>query len=147
MNIKKLIFIISLFTLSVASSAHIVDRSNHIYTYEEMCRNLQQFDSVWHEKVTLQEIAKTYDGRSIHQMVIGNPEAPHALYIHSTIHGREWMNTWCLMTILEDYLRKWNLHYAHGRTYGDVFNACCIHFIPMLNPDGVCISQFGPDSI
>ena len=57
--------------------------------------------------------------------------AQHHVLLQGAIHGREHLTAWLLMA-LADY---WLDHGILG--YGDV----CYHIIPMINPDGVTLSQ------
>lgn len=137
-------FLLLCFLSVVSVHSEVVNRSAHsYYTYVEMKEDLELLDSIYPDRVHLSVLGKTIDDRNIYELIVGDTLAPNAIYVHAAIHAREWMNTWVLMAIVEDYLKKWDSHYASGRTYGDILNHCCIHLIPMLNPDGVSISQFG----
>ena len=125
----------------------IVDTSNHTYTYEEMVEDIHNLDEKYPDRIEVSIIGHSVDKRPLYQVIIGNKDSKNAIYIQSTIHGREWMNTWVLMKSLEMHLDNWNEIAPHGITYGEVFNNCCIYLLPMVNPDGVTISQLGFDAI
>lgn len=134
-------------TVLAAPNEEIVDASKHTYSYTEMCEDLNLLAEKYPEKMSLSTIGTSVDGRAIYQVVLGNPNAKNAIFIMSTIHGREWMNTWVLMDSLEMNLQNWDTFAPNGETYGNVFADCCIYFVPMVNPDGVTISQYGIDAI
>lgn len=125
------------------SSEEIVDTSDHIYSYMEMMEDIGLLGAKYPDKIQVSSVGNSLDNRMIFQIVIGNPNAPKAIYVQSTIHAREWMNTWILMKSLEMYLQNWGQQLPNGETYGQIFEDCCVYFLPMINPDGVTISQFG----
>lgn len=125
----------------------IVDTSDHIYSYEEMMGDIQQLGEKYPEYIHVSGLGTSLDDRIIFQIVIGNPNAPKAIYVQSSIHAREWMNTWIMMKSLEENLKNWDTVLPNGETYGQIFEDCCIYLLPMVNPDGVTISQFGFDGI
>lgn len=146
----NVLLLLSLLTISFSTlfaEDKIVDTSNHIYTYDEMVDDITKLDEKYPDRIEVSTIGTSVDNRGIYQIILGNKNAKNAIYIQSTIHGREWMNTWVLMESLEKHLDNWNEIAPHGITYGEVFNNCCIYFLPMVNPDGVIISQSGLDKI
>lgn len=99
------------------------------YTYSQMMADLTVLSQ--NENVTLSSIGKSELGRKIPVLRIGAENADCHILIHGGIHGREHMTSW-LVTALADY---WIGHDI--LSCGDV----CVHIIPMVNPDGVTISQ------
>lgn len=125
----------------------IVDTSEHIYSYLEMMEDIELLGQTYPNLIQVSSAGTSADDRFIFQIVVGNPNAPKAIYMQSTIHGREWMNTWILMKSLEMNLRNWNEVLPNGETYGQIFEDCCVYFLPMVNPDGATISQLGMRAI
>ena len=152
MKVKRLLsFIVTLSLVfpctAFAEEEHVVDESNHIYTYEEMVADIQRLNEKYPDRVEVSTIGNSVDKRPLYQVILGNKDAKNAIFIMSTIHAREWMNTWVLMDSLEICLDNWNNQAPNGETYAGVFNDCCIYLVPMVNPDGVTISQRGIDAI
>ena len=136
------------FSMTVfAAEEKIVDDSNHTYSYAEMQEDIDLLAKKHPDKVKISTIGTTVDGRAIYQVVIGNSNSQNAIFIMAAIHGREWMNTWILMDSLEMHLDNWKEKAPSGKTYEEVFENCCIYLIPMVNPDGVTISQYGINAI
>lgn len=131
----------------VVQKGDIVDTSEHLYSYVEMTEDIQQLGERYPDKIQVSVIGHSVDNRMILQVIMGNPNAQKAIYVQSTIHAREWMNTWIMVKSLEMCLDNWDQVLRNGQTYGQIFNECCVYFIPMVNPDGVTISQFGFDAI
>ena len=130
-----------------AERVNIVDTSNHTYTYTEMVEDINMLAEKHPDKINVSTVGTSVDGRALYQVILGNKDAKNAIYIQSTIHGREWMNTWIMMEQLELCCDNWSQIAPHGCTYEEVFNNCCIYLLPMVNPDGVTISQLGLDEI
>lgn len=126
---------------------NIVDTSKHNYSFAEMQEDLNQLAQKYPDQLKVSTVGTSVDGRAIYQAILGNPQAKNAIFIMGTIHGREWMNSWILMEMLEFNLDNWNNIAPNKETYGNVFNDCCIYLLPMVNPDGVEISQNGLNAI
>lgn len=103
------------------------------YTYEEMVKDAQTLANAYPDLVTLDSIGTSELGRDIPVLRIGREDATYHVLFQGAIHGREHMTSWLIMA-LADYWVDNNL-----MGYGDV----CYHLIPMINPDGVVISQTG----
>lgn len=131
----------------VVMPVDIVDTSNHTYSYDEMLVDLALLKEKYPDKMEISSVGTSVDGRAIYQVILGNRNAKHAIYVQAAIHGREWMNSWVLMESLEMCLDNWHCIAPHGKTYGEIFQNCCVYLLPMVNPDGVTISQFGLDAI
>jgi len=146
---KVILLLIAIFMLIFttkevhASELDIVDTKNHTYTYTEFAEDVFLLGALHPEKMSVSSLGKSVDGRDIYQIILGNKDAKNAIIVQGTIHGREWMNSWMLMESLEMCLNNWNQLAPCGKTYGEVFQNCCIYLIPMVNPDGVTLSQYG----
>lgn len=101
------------------------------YSYEQMIADAEWIAQSYPELVTRDSIGQSELGRDIPVLRIGSESAQHHVLIHGAIHGREHMTAWLVMA-LTDYWVDHNV-----TAYGDV----CFHMIPMVNPDGVIISQ------
>lgn len=148
--ICMLVVLLSNFSIPVYANplVNIVDTSKHTYSFLEMQEDIALLDFKYPDRIEVSSVGTSVDGRAIHQIIIGNKNAKNAIYIQASIHGREWMNTWILMESLEMCLDNWDTGIAfNGKTYGQVFQNCCIYLLPMVNPDGVTISQYGLNAI
>ncbi len=125
----------------------IVDTSTQLYTYEKLAEDLAELKSKYPDYINVSVLDVTADGRNIYLATVGNPNAQREILVHASIHAREYINSMLVMSQLEFYFQNWNNEYKDGYTYGDVFNTVCLYMIPMVNPDGVSIAQFGANGI
>ncbi len=127
------------------SNETFVDTSSAMYTYEDMVSDIKSFESTYASLVKVKSLGKTADGRDIYDIVIG--KGGKQLVVHGGCHAREYMGTQLVMNQTENLLKHyWDGSYS-GRSYRELLNGWQIHVIPMLNPDGVTISQKGIDGI
>ena len=104
-----------------------------VYTYEQMMTDLREMEDLYGDVAEVEIIGMSELGRELPVLRIGDENAQYHVLIHASIHGREHTTSWLVMA-MADY---WLNHGIAG--YGDV----CYHIVPMLNPDGVTISQTG----
>ncbi len=102
-----------------------------IYTYEAMLGDLQELAANYLQWVTLDSAGASELGKDIPVLILGDPSAEHQVLMQGAIHGREHMTAWLLMAMAEQWLKTgWP-------------EDICVHILPMVNPDGVTISQTG----
>lgn len=118
----------------------LVNDKDKVYDYNDMTADLRRLVYKYPGKAGLSSLGKSYDGRDIWCLRIGSAYAGKRLVIDAAIHGREWKNTQVLMRQAEEILREYNEH-------KDRFRNVCLYLIPMDNPDGVTISQYGYQGI
>lgn len=118
-----------------------------LYTYEQMESDLQQLSDFYPEYLSVDSAGITPDDRNIWVATLGNMSSNKHIFIQSSIHGREYMNTLLTMKSLEYYLDKYDTGRYKEYTYREIFSQLCFHIMPMSNPDGVSISQNGPYAI
>ena len=125
----------------------IVQTQDSLYTYEQMVKDLETMELCFPGQIQVKELGVTADGRSIKEAVLGDEKAERHLMIQASIHGREYMNTQVAMRQLELFLRNYEIGSYRNMTYEELLQGLCVHVIPMANPDGVTISQYGPKGI
>lgn len=103
------------------------------YSYTQMCSDIAALQASYPELVTTAVIGSSELGADIPVLRIGSLNAKYHILLHGAIHGREHMTAWLLMAMADYWLDHDIL------SYGDV----CYHIIPMINPDGVAVSQSG----
>lgn len=137
------------FNYSVAA-LNIVETSKqsiYYYSYDELCGDLDEIKSKFPEMVQLNAIGSTADNRTIFEIVIGNPEAEHSILLVAGMESCEYMTSMFAAKLSEYYAHYGNEGYYNGYSYAELLEHCSIHIIPMLNPDGVTLSQYYIDSV
>lgn len=124
-----------------------VKLSDNIYTYDEMTEDITRLAKRYPDACSVSVIGTTADGRNIYDILLGNPYAEKQLVITASCHAREYMTSLLVMEQLEYCLNGLYTKDYKDISYKELFDNCAVHFIPMINPDGVTISQFGKDGI
>lgn len=106
--------------------------------FESMCQTLHNMKKKYSDQMRLNISGISADKREIWEVEIGDRQAPYHILLHGAIHGREYLNTELILWMIRTYLQ--NLQ-------RNEYEAACLHILPMVNPDGVCISREGPHAI
>lgn len=122
---------------------HPVDK----YSYAQMEADMAALARRYPDKVRITSIATTADGRNVYDMVIGSDRASKKILVNGAIHGREYMVVPIIMKQTEQLLAYSGTGTYMGMPLSQLMSGIQIHVIPMANPDGVSISQFGEDGI
>lgn len=124
-----------------------IDTTNFLYTYETMLFDLDRLKATYYEKMIVRTIAITKDNKEVYEIIIGKPNGKKHIIIHAGIHAREYMTSLLVMRQMEYYLQCLEKETYRGILYRDLFSEITFHIVPMVNPDGVSISQFGLNNI
>lgn len=122
--------------IAVKEEPWIVDAKDAVYSYEDMTGDLRELVSKYRGKAALRSLGTSEDGRDIWCFRMGNPSAARKIVLDAGIHAREWLNPLMIMHWSEGVLRQ----YAD---YKQELNQVCLYVVPMINPDGISISQSG----
>lgn len=115
-----------------------------MYTYSNLEMDAKLLLQAFSDLVTMDSLGTTADGRSIYHFLAGNPDAKTKIFINGGIHGREYMTCQLVMKQLINYLQHIKMQEIYGDTsYLEMWESCAVHVVPMINPDGVTISQYG----
>ena len=106
-------------------------RPANLYTYWDMLSHIEKLKKQYPKSLSVSSIGTSEQGRDIPVLRIGSADAEHQVLLQGAIHGREYLTAWLLMAMADYWLARGILD------HGDV----CYHIIPMVNPDGVIISQ------
>lgn len=117
------------------------------YSYDQMCRDIRSLSSRYGDLMHTNVIGTTLDGRSIYEIVLGNTNAGKHILIHAGIHAREYMTPLLVMKQLEHGLAFYNSSSYEGVPLSTLLDQVAIHYVPMVNPDGISLSQFGISAI
>ena len=117
------------------------------YSYDQMSTDIRKLSSRYSSLMKTNVIGKTLDGRDLYEVIVGNPNAPKHILVHAGIHAREYMTPLLVMKQMEYSLAFYSSGSYEGRPLSDLFNQVAIHYVPMVNPDGISLSQFGISAI
>lgn len=118
-----------------------------LYSYEQMEQDITAMAARYGSRMKYEVIGQSLDGRNIYNIIVGNPNAPKKILIQGAIHAREYVTIPLMMQQLEHLLAASDFGYFHDKPLPDMLNNVAIHFVPMANPDGVSLSQFGEAAI
>lgn len=123
-------------------------RIKKIYSYQDMKVDLRGLSERYPEILRAFRLAKTADGRWIYGIRLGNARAKNRFVIQASMHAREWFNTELLMRLVKRTCRQWERNVSYqGISCKKLLDGVCFFILPMVNPDGVAISQRGPKGI
>lgn len=117
------------------------------YSYDQMAEDMLALQRVYGDKVRISSIGESLDGRAIYDIMVGNPNASKHLMIQGGMHAREYMTPLIMMAQVELALYYYNQGHYNRRALSDMFQNVAVHFVPMTNPDGIALSQFGIGAI
>ncbi len=118
-----------------------------IYTYEEMVEDIRQLQARYPELLRVDTAGVSADGRDLYVLTMGGKNATQHILVHAGIHAREYTNPLLVMEQLEQCLEYYESGSFHGTNYRDLFSNTAVHIIPMVNPDGIALSQFGESAL
>ena len=125
----------------------IVDVSKVKYGYSEMVDDLEKLSDKYGDKMSYSSIGRSLDGRNIYAVTLGSPNAEKQIIISAGIHGREYLTPLLVMKQLEFYLYNYDTAEYGKIPFSEIFEEYRFCILPMCNPDGVTLSQFGIGAI
>jgi len=129
------------------SALDIVDTSKELYSYEEMLQDIGELEARYPQAVQSRVMGESVDGRDLVEVILGNPEADNQIMVQAAIHGREYMTSLLVMKMTEYYAHYYEDGEYNGVPYRDLLEQTGIRIVPMANPDGVTISQYGAEAL
>ena len=117
------------------------------YSYDQMVQDINSLGETYSGMFQTNVIGTSLDGRNIYEIVVGNQNASKHILVHAGIHAREYMTPLLVMKQLEYGLHFYNSGKYASYSLSTMFDQVAIHYVPMVNPDGIAISQFGTDAI
>lgn len=123
------------------ASANIVN-PNQVYSYTIMQRDIESLVTRYPDLVSSESLGATAYGRQLWAVKLGRGES--ALFLNGSHHAREWMTSSLLMKMIDSYAQAYdNNETIGGYHVRSLLDEVSIWFVPMVNPDGVTLSQQG----
>lgn len=130
------------FTAAPVQAATNIVNPNQVYSYNLMKRDIERLVQEYPDLVTAESLGKSPYGRDLWAVKLGRGDS--VLFLNGSHHAREWMTTSLLMKMLDTYAQSYK---ANGKIGGydvrSLLDEVSIWFVPMVNPDGVTLSQQG----
>ena len=118
------------------------------YTYENLESDISALVSEFGSVVKSSVLGVSADNRNIYELTVGEPSAENQILLTATMHGREYITTQLVMRQIHDMLSMAkNGGGFKGQGVASLLQTTCIHVIPMVNPDGAVLSQFGASKV
>lgn len=144
---KQKLLVESKYITYKCNAKKIVNASDKKYSYTDMKRDLKKLKKAYSSILKVNVAGKSLDKRNLYYVTLGNAKAKKTVYVETSVHAREYMNTKFMMKVIEDYCRGYDTKKYQGKNYSTIFNKIKLVIMPMVNPDGVTISQYGPKKI
>ena len=126
----------------------IVATDSALYTYDMVMRDIYFLKQRYPDLCEIIKLGTTADGRDIIDVAVGSKTASKDVIIQYSMHAREYINTLLGMKQLEELLKGMQSGAEYnGIPYSTILQDVRLHIIPLMNPDGVTISQLGFDGI
>lgn len=134
-------------TLPPRDKDAVIDLSTTLYTYEMMSTDLQYLEQEYPSLISVKSAGTTADGRELYSVSFGDPDASRVLMIVAATHGREYMTAQLVMKQLEYYCAHYQDGEYNGKPFSELFRDTRFVIVPMVNPDGVSVSQLGEAAV
>ncbi len=130
-----------------SSWSRVVSKRDVKYSYKDMRRDIIAMSTRYADILSVSVLEKTADNNNVYCIRVGEESAKNRIIINASIHAREWLNSQVLMYTIEDFCKGYYTVSYKGQLYRKLLNDVCFYFVPMVNPDGVTISQYGPSGL
>ncbi|MRX73682.1 peptidase M14 [Bacillus lacus] len=115
---------------------------NQTYSYETMVSDIQKLAAAYPGLVTYKVIGKSEYGRDIYAVSVG--KGPSTVFINGSHHAREWLTTNLNMYMIDQYAKAYQSGTSiNGLAARPILDNTTMWFVPMVNPDGVTLQQYG----
>ncbi|MCR4656286.1 MAG: hypothetical protein K5770_08680 [Lachnospiraceae bacterium] len=125
----------------------IVDVKKQLYSYDDMTADIKELCEAYGDRLSYEIAGKSIDNRDIYLLHLGNEKAKKRIFVDAAIHGREYISSQLVMKMVEYYASRYDDNDYRGVSYRDLLDRVCFDIIPMVNPDGVSISQYGEEGL
>ena len=126
-----------------------VDASDTLYALSDLEEDLSQLKERYSDVLDYRTFGQSADGKPLYAVTLGNPDAARSFLITAAIHGREYITAQLAMIRVEEWLTRLDDPFPglEDTTYRQILSRVRIEIVPMVNPDGVMLSEEGLDSL
>ena len=128
-----------------SGSGPCVSVTDSLYSLADLEEDLEELRTRYAGRMDYRTFGSSADGKPLYAVTLGNPDASRSLLITAAIHGREYITAQVAMVRLEEWLTRLDEPFPgkEGSTYRDILSGIRIEIVPMVNPDGVMLSEEG----
>lgn len=126
---------------------NIVQTDHQKYSYKEMLNDAAMLQARYPGYVKCEVVGRSVQGRDLIKITLGNPDAPKKVMVQASMHAREYMSSQLVMEMTEYICENMTSLSSNGISYRELFDNTCFVIMPMVNPDGVMLSQKGTGSL
>lgn len=138
----SLIVLCGTFLFSNSTFAKSIVNPNQTYSTTTMLKDIKKLEQTYPGLVKKEVIGKSEYGRNIYAVSLGKGESK--VFINGSHHAREWITTNLNMDMLDTYAAAYKSNSnLNGYNVKKLLNNTTIWFVPMVNPDGVTLQQYG----
>lgn len=113
-----------------------------VYTYDEMLKDICELKNKYADLIKVKSIGKSYESRDIPIIKLG--KGSKKITLNGSHHAREYISTTFLMEMIEVYAESYNKNeIIDGYDVKKLLDEVTLYIVPMVNPDGVTIVQYG----
>ncbi len=117
-----------------------------LYTYTQMVDELNSIQAAYPDLIEIGIVGHSIEGRPLWSASLGKGEK--MILLIGASHAREWLTTPLLVRTVKSYAREYSRNgTVDGYPVRPILDQYTILFVPMQNPDGVILSQFGLASV
>lgn len=156
-KISNLIVLVLVVLITIGSSIEVkggdkknlLCESEDVYSYADMVYDINTLIKMYPNYMRADSIGETLDGREIYHISIGEESATDHVLVFASIHAREYITTQLVMKQVNDFLKNIDSEIVQykGMSYRELLNGVTIDIVPMVNPDGVTLSQYGIEGL
>lgn len=116
-----------------------------LYTYEQMTDDLVGLARSYPKLIRVTVIGETPYHRNIYAVAVGKGKP--RVVITASHHAREWITARVTMKTVASYCVAYTHHRnIDGYPVRKILDEGAVWFVPMVNPDGVTLQQYGPSA-
>lgn len=123
--------------------AHIIE-TDEVYTYEKFTEDLVELAHLYPNLITYKSLTITPNGKNLWAVKLGTGNT--SILINGAHHAREWMTSTLLMNMIATYAEAYKNNKLVVEFDPAILDDVSIWFVPMVNPDGVALQQYGLDA-
>lgn len=125
-----------------------IEEDPAMYTYEDMISDASILSARYSDNFNVEILGKTFDGRDLYLFIVGDENAKHKVFVNAGIHAREYMTSQLVMKQMCLLLESIENNTSYDEyNVSELMEDTAVYFVPMVNPDGISLSQFGLEGI